>query len=76
MGLFTGVPVGYDSTEKSLELEVGGGIDTELGTGQRIAAGIYYNYRDAVDDFLMAIPSGMSPLLSPYGWGWNNFTAG
>ena len=64
VGLFTGVPVGYDSTEKSLELEVGGGIDTELGTGQRIAAGIYYNYRDAVDDFLMAIPG--TPLVSDY----------
>jgi hypothetical protein len=64
VGLLSGAPIDYDSREKSLELEVGGGIDTELATGQRIAAGIYYNYSDAQDDFLMMIPG--TPLVSDY----------
>jgi hypothetical protein len=64
VGLLTGVPVDYDSTEKSLELEVGGGLDTELAKGQRLAAGIYYNYQDAMDDFWVTIPG--TPLVSDY----------
>jgi len=34
----------HEITEKSLDLEVGGGLDKELGAGTRIAGGIYYNY--------------------------------
>jgi len=63
-GLLPGAPIDYDNTEKSFEIEVGGGIDTELGKGQRLAAGIYYNYHDTMDDFWMTIPG--TPLLSDY----------
>lgn len=34
----------YESQEKSLHLEAGGGVDKEFGKSSRIAAGIYYNY--------------------------------
>jgi hypothetical protein len=34
----------YESQERNLHLEAGGGVDKELGKGARIAAGIYYNY--------------------------------
>jgi hypothetical protein len=68
-GLLAGAPIDYDSTEKSLELEVGGGVNTELATGKRLAAGIYYSYHNADDDFWMstpAIPFLGSPLFSDY----------
>jgi hypothetical protein len=34
----------YESKEKSLHLEAGGGVNKDFGKGTRIAAGIYYNY--------------------------------
>jgi hypothetical protein len=64
VGLLTGTPIDYDNAEQSFEIEVGGGIDTEFGTGQRLAAGIYYSYHDAEDNFWMAVPG--TPLISDY----------
>ncbi len=34
----------YDSEERSVHLEVGGGLDKEFGQGTRVGAGVYYNY--------------------------------
>ena len=34
----------YESKEKSLHLEAGGGVNKDFDKGTRIAAGIYYNY--------------------------------
>ena len=39
-----GLYFSYESQEKNLHLEAGGGVDKEFGKGARIAAGIYYNY--------------------------------
>jgi hypothetical protein len=36
--------VTYETEEKGLHIVVGGGVNKELGTGTKIAAGIYYNY--------------------------------
>ncbi len=34
----------YESKERSLHLEAGGGVNKDCGKGTKIAAGIYYNY--------------------------------
>jgi len=41
----------YDTHEKNLQLETGGGVDKIFGKGTRIAAGIYYNYLHGEYDF-------------------------
>ena len=45
----TGNPLRYDNEEEGILIEVGGGVDTKLAKGLRIAAGIYYDYRDSTD---------------------------
>jgi hypothetical protein len=43
-GIHAGDSFEYDSRERNLEIEVGGGIDKALNEGSRIGAGIYYGY--------------------------------
>jgi hypothetical protein len=52
---FTGNDVSYESEETALKIEVGGGIDTELAKGTRLAAGVYYNYLNSTNDFLYQV---------------------
>ena len=40
------VPMRYRSNEKNFQVEVGGGLDKDFGSGKRLAAGLYYNYLD------------------------------
>jgi hypothetical protein len=48
--------VSYESNEKALNIEAGGGIDTtELVKGWRLAGGVYYNYLNSTNDFLYQI---------------------
>jgi len=66
IGFITGL-TDYNSTERSFDLEVGGGLDKELAKGLRLAAGIYYGYGDARNDFSITVP-GTSTFsdYSPY----------
>jgi hypothetical protein len=64
IGILAGFPANYDSTEKSFDLEVGGGLDKELAKGLRLAGGIYYGYHDARNDFFTAILG--TPFYSDY----------
>ncbi len=41
----------YDNKERNFEIEVGGGVDKELDSGTRIAAGLYYNYLQRQSSF-------------------------
>jgi hypothetical protein len=41
----------YDTQERNVEIEAGGGVDKEFGKGARIAAGIYYNYLQRQSSF-------------------------
>lgn len=41
----------YEHTNRRLEIEMGGGVATDLAEGTRIAAGIYYGYLQGTDDF-------------------------
>jgi hypothetical protein len=50
-----GLAFDYKHEENSFELEVGGGLDKELVTGTRLAAGIYYSYYDAKNDLSMQV---------------------
>ena len=50
-GGFANQTFGYDTNEKSFEIEVGGGVDKEFDKGTKIAAGIYYNYLQAESSF-------------------------
>jgi hypothetical protein len=45
-GPFAGLnsTIDYESTEKSFDIEVGGGVEKEFNEGTRIAGGIYYQY--------------------------------
>jgi hypothetical protein len=65
IGILSGLQSDYDSTEKSFDLEVGGGLDKEFAKGMRVAAGIYYGYGDARNDFSLTVP-GVS-LFADYG---------
>jgi hypothetical protein len=42
----------YESTERNLEIEVGGGVDKALNEGLRIGAGIYYGYLQGAYDIM------------------------
>jgi hypothetical protein len=67
IGFLAGFPTDYNSTEKSFDLEVGGGLDKELAKGMRLAAGIYYGYGDARNDFSIAVPgASVFADYSPY----------
>jgi len=49
--------VSYESEETDFRLTVGGGVEKELGTGTKIAAGIYYNYlQGTYDSTIFYIP--------------------
>jgi hypothetical protein len=50
-----GLLTDYNSTEKSFDLEVGGGLDKDFGKGVRLAGGIYYGYHDARNDFFTEV---------------------
>jgi hypothetical protein len=65
IGTLSGSPADYKSTEKSFDLEVGGGLDKEFAKGMRLAAGIYYGYGDARNAFSLAVPN--ESLFSDYG---------
>jgi hypothetical protein len=41
---------GYEHEENNFQIEAGGGIDKQIGQGTTIAAGIYYNYLQGVND--------------------------
>ena len=41
------VPMRYRSHEENFQVEVGGGLDKDFGSGKRLAAGLYYNYLDS-----------------------------
>ncbi len=41
----------FNSHERNLRVEAGGGVDKDFGKGTRIAAGIYYNYLHGDNDF-------------------------
>jgi hypothetical protein len=51
------VPFNYKNKEKSFALDVGGGVDKDFGKGTRAAAGIYYSYVNATNDFELMAPS-------------------
>jgi hypothetical protein len=51
--IFSGINFDYKNREKIFQVEVGGGIDKELVKGTRIAAGIYYDYLQYENDFLL-----------------------
>jgi hypothetical protein len=65
IGILAGQQSDYDSTEKSFDLEVGGGLDKEFAKGMRLAAGMYYGYGDVRNDFSITVP-GVS-LFADYG---------
>ena len=66
-GTLAGFQANYDSKEKSFDLEVGGGLDKELAKGLRLAAGIYYGYHDAHNDFSITVPGAfLFADYSPY----------
>jgi hypothetical protein len=48
--LIAGIDFDYEHKEKLFKIEVGGGIDKELGSSTRIAAGLYYNYLQGADE--------------------------
>jgi hypothetical protein len=50
----------YESKERSLHLEAGGGVNKDFGKGTRIAAGIYYNYLHGKYDIKLRQNSGGS----------------
>lgn len=54
----------YEHKEKNFEVEAGGGVDARLGERSRIAAGLYYSYRDTKDDYRLGIPSLLPDLLN------------
>lgn len=60
---FPGNNFDYESEESRFELEMGGGVAKELAGGTKLAAGIYYSYLDAADDFEL--------MASPTGWLWD-----
>jgi hypothetical protein len=41
----------YGSKEKALNIEIGGGIDAQIGRNSRFAGGLYYGYIDSKNDF-------------------------
>jgi hypothetical protein len=65
IGILAGQQSDYDSAEKSFDLEVGGGLDKEFAKGMRLAAGIYYGYGDARNDFFISVPG--ASLFADYG---------
>jgi hypothetical protein len=65
IGTLSGLQSDYDSTEKSFDLEVGGGLDKEFTKGMRLAAGIYYGYGDARNEFSLVVPG--ASLFADYG---------
>jgi hypothetical protein len=67
LGILSGFRADYDSTERSFDLEVGGGLDKELAKGMRIAGGIYYGYNDARNIFSLTVPANFDFAdYSPY----------
>jgi hypothetical protein len=64
IGILTGFLTDYNSTEKTFDLEVGGGLDKELAKGVRLAGGIYYGYHDARNDFFTEVLG--TPFFSDY----------
>ena len=49
-GTWSGNNFDYEHTERSFEIEVGGGLDRVFDTGTRIAGGIYYQYLQGRND--------------------------
>ncbi len=53
---------GYDNTEKSLDLEAGGGVDVQISKDCKIAAGLYYNYVQTKSQLNLALDTGLDLL--------------
>jgi hypothetical protein len=51
----TGGNIEYESREKNLQIEIGGGVDKEMGKGTRIAAGLYYDFIKNKNDFFISM---------------------
>jgi hypothetical protein len=52
-GFYAGESFDYENRERVLHVEAGGGLDMGLNRGTRIAAGIYYNYIENKNDFVL-----------------------
>jgi len=52
-GLYTGTLWDYEHERTDLAITAGGGLDKEFGKDTRIAAGIYYNYLQGKDEFVI-----------------------
>jgi len=68
-GLALAVPLGWDysSSEKTTNVEVGGGFDMALSKSTRLAAGLYYNYIHNKSDLnldLSLAPVGLPVLVN------------
>jgi hypothetical protein len=53
VGTFSGNSYDYEHERRDLAITVGGGLDKAFDTETRIAAGVYYNYLQGRDDFLL-----------------------
>jgi hypothetical protein len=52
-GFWAGESFDYENREKVFQAEAGGGLDMDLKRGARIAAGIYYNYIENKNNFVL-----------------------
>ena len=50
----TGNDYDYESREKNFQIELGGGVDKEMGKGTRIAAGLYYSFLQNKNNFILS----------------------
>jgi hypothetical protein len=56
-----GAQFDYENTERSFEIEVGGGLDWVFDAGTRVAAGIYYHYLQGRNELSLY-------FFNPIGW--------
>jgi hypothetical protein len=57
----------YESQERNLHIEAGGGVDKDFGKGVRVAAGIYYNYLQREYDFILKETTGIGGQVWDHG---------
>jgi hypothetical protein len=63
----TGNDYDYESREKNLQIEIGGGVDKELNKGTRIAAGLYYGFLQNKNNFILSTtPASVDYDFSEY----------
>jgi len=64
--MLDGDPLRYGNEEEGITIDVGGGVDTELVRGSRVAVGIYYAYRDSTDSLSVSVYDNDYPAHSEH----------